>query len=115
MLQRILLKIVLPDCLTEFTDTYGLDFAQWVSNQDAISNAMTKKKIGNMISIFQTAVASDVANTAKYHHCFFAQLFLGYAKNQKGDVALSILSNEDLAAKITVPSYIKEGLEWLSK
>lgn len=110
-----LLKIVLPGCLAEFTDTYGLDFAQWVSNQGAISNAKTKKKIGDMISIFQTAVASDIANTAKYHNFFFAQLFLGYAKKRKGDVALSILSNEDLAAKITVPSYIKEGLEWLSK
>ena len=110
-----LLKIVLPDCLSEFIDTYGLDFAQWVSNQGAISNAKTKKKISNMISIFQTAVANDIDSTAKYNNLFFAQLFLGYAKKRKGDVALSVLSNEDLAAKITVPSYIKEGLEWLSK
>lgn len=112
---KALLKIVLPDCLSEFTDTYGCDFAQWVANHGSITNAKTKKKVGDMITAFQATIASDSANTDKYHQLFFAQLFLAYAKASKGDVALNILSNEDLAARIAVSSYIQEGLEWLSK
>ena len=110
-----LLRIVLPDCLSTYIDTYGIDYSQWVSNQEAISHAGTKKKIREMISKFDTAINNDNGNKDKYNELFFSQLFLEYAKNRKGDVALSILSNEALSAQITVPDYIKEGLEWLSK
>ena len=68
-----------------------------------------------MISKFDTAINNDNGNKDKYNELFFSQLFLEYAKTRKGDVALSILSNEALSAQITVPDYIKEGLEWLSK
>ena len=68
-----------------------------------------------MISKFDTAINNDNGNKDKYNELFFSQLFLEYAKTRKGDVALSILSNEDLSAQISVPGYIKEGLEWLSK
>ncbi len=68
-----------------------------------------------MISKFETAINKDNGNKVRYNQLFFSQLFLEYAKNRKGDVALSILSNEDLSAQISVPGYIKEGLEWLSK
>lgn len=110
-----LLRIVLPDCLSTYIDTYGIDYSQWVSNQEAISHAGTKKKIREMISKFDTAINNDNGNKDKYNELFFSQLFLEYAKTRKGDVALSILSNEALSAQITVPDYIKEGLEWLSK
>ena len=110
-----LLRIVLPDCLSTYIDTYGIDYSQWVSNQEDISHAGTKKKIREMISKFETAINKDNGNKVRYNQLFFSQLFLEYAKNRKGDVALSILSNEDLSAQISVPGYIKEGLEWLSK
>ena len=110
-----LLKLVFPDCLLEFINEYGVDFAQWEANHEYISNAKTKKKIGEMITMFQMAITNDVDNTGKYNDLFFAQLFLVYSKNRKGDVALSILSNEFLADKINVPVYIMEGLEWLSR
>lgn len=112
---KALLKIVLPDCLSEFTDKYCLNFAKWEENKETISHPKTKKKVCDIIAAFQTAIASDSTNAAQYYHLFFAQLFLVYAKSRKGDVALDILSNEDLAAQITVSSYIQEGLEWLSK
>lgn len=110
-----LLRIVLPDCLSAFIDTYGIDYSQWVSNQEAISHAGTMKKINEMISKFETAINNDNGNRAKYNELFFSQLFLEYAKKRKGEVALSILSIEELSSKIAVPNYIKEGLEWLSK
>ena len=58
------------------------------------------------------------ANTEFYEKLIFAELFLHYAKNKKGDVALSLLTdenlyNEDETTKIVVPNYIREGLKWL--
>ena len=101
--------------MSAFVNTCGIDYGQWVSNQEVISHAGTKKKIREMISKFDTAINNDNGNKDKYNELFFSQLFLEYAKNRKGDVALSILSNEALSAQISVPDYIKEGLEWLSK
>lgn len=112
---KSLLKIVLPDCMLEFLNTHNLSFDQWATNLDKISNAKTKKKVSDMISIFQAKISIDAKCTSKYHHLFFAQLFLSYAKSKKGDVALSILTSEEIVDQMSVITYIKEGLEWLSK
>ena len=53
-----------------------------------------------------------------YERIIFAELFLHYAKSKKGEVALSLLTdeelyNEDGTSKIGVPNYIQEGLKWL--
>lgn len=112
---KSLLKIVLPDCMQEFLNTHNFCFDQWATNLDKISNAKTKKKVSDMISIFQERIAIDAKCTSKYHHLFFAQLFLSYAKSKKGDVALSILTSEEIVDQMSVITYIKEGLEWLSK
>ena len=50
----------------------------------------------------------------------FAEIFLNYAKDKKGDIALGILTdkslmNEDGSSKLVVPRYIQEGLKWLLK
>lgn len=112
---KSLLQITLPKCMLDFIKNYSLCFDQWASNFNDISNAKTKKKISDMISIFQSKISSDSKNATKYHNLFFAQLFLSYAKSKKGDVALSILTNESLVSQMSVTTYIKEGLEWLSK
>ena len=112
---KSLLKIVLPDCMLEFLNTHNLSFDQWATNLDKISNAKTKKKVSDMISIFQAKISIDAKCTSKYHHLFFAQLVLSYAKSKKGDVALSILTSEEIVDQMSVITYIKEGLEWLSK
>jgi predicted ATP-dependent endonuclease of OLD family len=112
---KSLLKIVLPDCMLDFLNTHNLCFDQWAANLDKISNAKTKKKISDMISIFQEKISIDSKFTSKYHHLFFAQLFLSYAKSKKGDVALGILTSEEIVNQMSVITYIKEGLEWLSK
>ena len=101
--------------MLEFLNTHNLSFDQWATNLDKISNAKTKKKVSDMISIFQAKISIDAKCTSKYHNLFFAQLFLSYAKSKKGDVALSILTSEKIVNQISVITYIKEGLEWLSK
>jgi len=50
----------------------------------------------------------------------FAEIFLHYAKDKKGDVALGTLTdkalmNQDGSSKLIVPYYIQEGLTWLLK
>ena len=62
-------------------------------------------------------------NTKFYEKLIFAELFLHYAKNKKGDIALSLLTDKNLynidenskdeSTKIIVPDYIQEGLKWL--
>ena len=51
----------------------------------------------------------------KEKNLFFSNLFLSYAENKKGEVALEILLNKDLIDTLIIPSYIKEGIEWLMK
>lgn len=112
---KSLLKIVLPESLLVLLDNYDLNFDQWATNLSKVSNAKAKKKVNEMITAFQNQISNDTDHTNRYHHLFFAQLFLSYAKSRKGDVSLSILTNEDIVAQMSVMSYIKEGLEWLSK
>ncbi|WRK52900.1 hypothetical protein SD457_22225 [Coprobacillaceae bacterium CR2/5/TPMF4] len=67
---------------------------------------------------FSERIDKAPENTRFYEKLIFAELFLHYAKNKKGDVALSLLTdenlyNEDETTKIIVPDYIQEGLKWL--
>ena len=50
----------------------------------------------------------------------FAEIFLHYVKGQKGNIALGLLTDNELydneeISKLCVPQYIKDGLEWLLK
>jgi hypothetical protein len=46
---------------------------------------------------------------------FFANLFLSYVENKKGDFALWLLTNDILLRFINIPTYVREGLEWLKQ
>ena len=68
-----------------------------------------------MINKYDTLIKSDNGNKKVYEKLFFSNLFLSYAENKKGEVALEILINKDLIDVLTIPSYINEGIKWLMK
>lgn len=106
-----LFKIVANDTMLSLLDLYGFDFNKWDSNRPTAGNSV----VSMYLDIFKAAIEKDTENEAVYKDLFFGELFLYYAEKSKGDVALEILANDDLASKIVVPAYIREGLEWLSK
>lgn len=106
-----LFKIVANDTVLSLLDLYGFDFNKWDSNRSTAGNSV----VSAYLDIFKAAIAQDIANEPVYKDLFFGELFLYYAEKSKGNVALEILSNDDLVSKIVVPAYIREGLEWLSK
>ena len=110
-----LLKTALCKSLNKFIENNELDFGKWRDNVEEIKNAKTRKKIKNMINKYDTLIKSDNENKEVYEKLFFSNLFLSYAENKKGEVALEILLNKDLIDTLTIPPYIKEGIEWLVK
>ena len=110
-----LLKTALCKSLNKFIENNELDFGKWRDNVEKIKNAKTRKKIKNMINKYDTLIKSDNENKEVYEKLFFSNLFLSYAENKKGEVALEILLNKDLIDTLTIHPYIKEGIEWLVK
>lgn len=106
-----LFKIVANDTVKALLNSFGLDFNKWDSNRPTAANSV----ISMYLDIFKTVIKEDAAQESFYKDLFFAELFLYYASNNKGNVALEILSNDNLISKIIVPAYIREGLEWLLK
>jgi len=109
-----LLKIALPDSLHSYIDKNKTMFNMWNDNLANI-NKKSQEKIKKLIIPFIDACKKYPADVKIYEKIFFAELFLSYASKQKGNVALSILVDDDLITKIIVPSYIKEGIQWLSE
>jgi len=111
-----LLKLVMSSTMTTFIDECGMDFDLWDSNRAGI-DGRSKCKIEKLIDAFKSRIecSSDENLKQLYKNLFFAELFLTYAKDNKGGVALSILVDEKLLSSLKVPTYIKEGLEWLSQ
>lgn len=107
-----LFKIPASQAISEFVDKYGFNFAKWgthSSKLDGRSKPLVKKRL----KAFKQAIKDDAVNKAEYERLFFSNLFLHYAKSCKGNVALDILVNEELANTLIVPDYIQEGLKWL--
>ncbi len=109
-----LLRIALSETLHSFIDDNCLSFENWKLNEEKI-DGRSKKKIQKILKLFDKAISRTPAEKEKYEKLFFANLFLSYAKDKKGDVALQILTDENLIKSIVVPEYIKEGLKWLMK
>ena len=114
---KIFFKKAICDGLEEFFDTYGFDIEAWISNEDKI-DGRSRKVISKYLKAFSERTDTAPENTKFYEKIIFSELFLHYAKNKKGDVALSLLTdenlyNEDETTKMIVPNYIQEGLKWL--
>jgi len=109
---KSLLKIALSDSLHEFISTNGNDFSKWNSSRGNI-DGRSKDKIGSILDLCTVLASNDGTHKEFYERLFFANLFLCYAQNKKGDVALNILIDDELISRLEIPRYIKEGLEWL--
>lgn len=114
---KVFFKKAIPDVLEEFFDTHGFEIQAWISNKENI-DGRSYKLIDKYLKAFMNRIDKAQENTEFYEKLIFAELFLHYAKNKKGDVALSLLTdknlyNEDETTKIIVPDYIQEGLKWL--
>ena len=110
-----LLKIASSKSLHKYIDENELNFENWKDNIENIKNAKTKVKIKKIIDNYSNLIESDNDNKDTYKKLFFSNLFLSYAENKKGEVALDILLDEDLMKNILIPSYIEEGITWLMK
>lgn len=114
---KVFFKKAIPDVLEEFFDTHGFDIQAWISNKENI-DGRSYKLIDKYLKAFTNRIDKAPESTEFYEKLIFAELFLHYAQNKKGDVALSLLTdknlyNEDESTKIIVPNYIQEGLKWL--
>lgn len=112
---EILLKIFkmpVSQVISDFVDKHGFDFTKWETHLlelDGRSQPLVQKRI----DAYKQAIQENPDHKTEYENLFFANLFLHYAKGCKGDVALDMLVNEELANGLTVPAYIQEGLKWL--
>ena len=106
-----MLKLVANDTVMNLITNYKLDFDKWDINRPTAANSI----VSRFLDVFKAAIVRDTDNIATYKQLFFAELFLYYAQNSKGEVALNILTDENLTKCLIVPKYIKEGLEWLSQ
>ena len=111
---RKMLKIALSESLHNFLDDYGLSFDKWNYKKDEI-DGRSQEKIFKLLDLVSEAIEEYPKDKEIYEKLFFANLFLTYAKKKKGDVALKMLIDEELMNEIIVPTYIREGLEWLLK
>ena len=112
-------KKVLCENLFDFFEKHGFNLSAWQTHIEEI-DGRSKKVIEKYITAFNDRKDSSEENKAFYENLIFAELFLHYARDRKGDIALQILSDENLVnevhgTKIKVPAYIQEGLEWLLK
>lgn len=114
---KIFFKKAICDGLEEFFDIHGFNIEAWILNEEKI-DGRSRKVIKKYLKAFSERADKASENTEFYKRLIFAELFLHYAKNKKGDVALSLLTdeklfNKDETTKIVVPNYIQEGLKWL--
>lgn len=119
---KIFFKKAICDGLEDFFDKHGFDIEAWISNEDKI-DGRSRKVISKYLKAFSERTDTASENTKFYEKLIFAELFLHYAKNKKGDIALSLLTDKNLynidenskdeSTKIIVPDYIQEGLKWL--
>lgn len=106
-----LLSLVANDTVSKLLKDHSLNFADWDANRPTATNSI----VAAHLDVFKAAISRDAAHEEQYKQLFFAELFLYYAKNHKGDVALSILTDDTITKDIIVPQYIKGGLKWLLK
>ena len=108
-----LLKIAMPKSLHTYIDTNGIDFNKWKKNINSIPQK-SNEKVSKIINDIFNAILFHPENTIYYEKLFFAKLFYDYVENEKGNIALNILVDEELMKELEVPLYIKEGITWLS-
>lgn len=114
-----LFKQAVPNSLENFIDKYGFDIDDWKLH----INEIDRRSIGvinKYIKAFDEREDKEAENRDFYEKLMFAELFLHYVENNKGAIALSLLTDDDFHdedenTKLKVPEYIVEGLKWLNQ
>lgn len=106
-----LLKMALPESLHATIDLCKLDIAKLQEQLPSI-DGRSKSVIQKYVNSYKNRIDQEEQNKEFYEILAFAEIFLHYAKANKGNLALSILTEAE-SLSLNVPSYIKEGIEWL--
>ena len=114
---KIVFEMAIPDSLKPIFTTYLFDIELWKQHLDDIHTS-ARKTIRNFVSAFDDRVDTNADEKEFYNNLIFAEMYLRYSENVKGDMALNLLIEGSLndgngESTLIVPEYIKEGLEWL--
>lgn len=112
-----LFTYVLPQNLIDFMEKYDLDYSKWKTNIDSI-NKKTKPVIERILKPIDNYVQTNKLDNQTQKKCeklLFAKIFKHYSESQKGNLALSLITDDKISSSLVVPRYIKEGIEWLKK
>ena len=109
--------MAIPDSLKPIFTTHLFDIELWKQHLDDIHTS-ARKTIRNFVSAFDDRVDTNADEKEFYNNLIFAEMYLRYSENVKGDMALNLLiegslNDENGESTLIVPEYIKEGLEWL--
>ena len=105
-----LMKSVLPQSLEELIANKNFDY--WKQHFIEIENGQTRKLIQKHVNACsEQYYMATTENKKVIEKIFFANIFYAYAKNAKGNLALTIA--DEFNAKIKIPNYISEGIKWL--
>ena len=117
-ISREIFKKVVNEKLGAFLDKYGFSVALWNEHRSEI-DGRSIKCIGKYLDAYDARVDKSNQLESKYEKLLFAEIYLHYAKDRKGDIALELLTdmkfNQNEISKLVVPLYIQEGLKWLLK
>ena len=113
---KAMFTLVTPQKVIDFIDTNSFSIKNWNTNISSLGDKRIEKKINKLLPIYylKFSTCTDTAIKTVIEKIFFANLFLSYVESAKGDFALNLLTS-DLLARVRVPQYIKEGLEWLQQ
>lgn len=112
-------KRAISNTINDFFDKYSFDLTAWEAHIDEV-DGRSHKTVKKFLDAYKSRVDDSPERTSDYEKLIFAEIFLHYAKDKKGDVALGTLTdkalmNQDGSSKLIVPYYIQEGLTWLLK
>ncbi|MCT7729031.1 MAG: ATP-dependent endonuclease, partial [Lactobacillus iners] len=114
-----LFGLPLSNTMKEFCKNNGFSINDWIKNKELI-DGRSIKLISKYLDCYKKKIELDPENQEFYEKLIFSKLFLHYASNKKGDVALSLITDKNFfddkdISKLIVPGYIMEGLEWLNQ
>lgn len=105
-----LLELSLPDSYKDLIKHKDINY--WNEHYEkVITNSNQKKFIKEMINNYiKLYEMTDKNFKDLVEKMFFTNLFYHYIKNKKGKFALDLFEYKD---RLVIPTYIKEGVEWL--
>lgn len=111
-----MLRIAAGDRFGTLINSCPFSIKEWRSLFET-SGGRSKEVVLRMLNYYRDDAPADGFD---YDKLTFAEIFLHYAKEKKGNVALEMLTdeafiNDEGESKLIAPKYIQEGLIWLLK